>query len=572
MKLIHYPYFKFLNNKIMKKTFSIPIMIGCVALLFSCTDTDVAPETSKNEISSLDPSTKAAEVFDVYVATNGLDTNDGATPTTPVATWARGLQLISSKGGAAGSKTMSVADGTYTTDEFLLLPVNLGKIKGTSYTSTILTGTPRLYNPFPSNQNGNLFLIQAVSSTPTTQTVSLIDFTVNGANRQILGGIYVNNRNDVELHQIYFKDFNFGGLYVANSNTGLVVNCNFFSSGGGNSGYSTGAVILNDVTNWEFSAGSINNVNYGTGYALKCLNEASGEINDITNVSIHGMQINMNPNGSYIDGNGNAIANINLEFTNDDVRLSNLSIYSNTFNGGFLSFGEKSSAAQNGDVNIYSNNFFPGTRSNGEKIAAIESHAHNLKVHDNYAVASSFMFTSNPYADFSASYSGWAVERNVIEVQQAGFDVGALVGLQNQPLVGALISNNTVIYTTTAGSINPPIVLKASAGPSSVTVQNNAISGQAPDPANGVSQRLFWTYVGAGLTDSFCKNNKATHVDTQQTMTGLTGGAANGNTKGHASLGFTNSGVKPDPFYKPTTGSVLIGTAYGGGDVGAITH
>jgi hypothetical protein len=55
-------------------------------------------------------------------------------------------------------------------------------------------------------------------------------------------------------------------------------------------------------------------------------------------------------------------------------------------------------------------------------------------------------------------------------------------------------------------------------------------------------------------------------------MTGLTGGSAHGNTTAHASLGFTSLGAKPDPFYKPATGSVLIGTAYGGGDVGAINH
>jgi hypothetical protein len=463
---------------------------------------------------------------------------------------------------------MSVADGTYTTDQFLSLPVNLGKIKGTSYTSTILTGSSALYNAFQYNINGTFFLMQAVSSTPTTQTLSLIDFTVNGASRQIVGGIYINNRNDVELHQIYFRDFNFGGLLVANSNTGLAVNCNFFSSGGGTSGYSTGAVILNDVTNWEFCAGSINNMTLGTGYAMKCLGEATGEVNDITNVTIHDMQINMNPNGTYQNG---AVPNINLEFTSN-VRLSNLSIYSNTFNGGFLSFSETGPAAENGNVNVYSNRFFPGTLSTGDKVAAIESHAHYLKVHDNYAVASSFMFTSNDYATFPYSYTGWAVERNVIEVQEAGYDAGALVGLQHQPLDNALISNNTVIYTTTAGSINPPIVLKASAGPSSVTVRNTAISGQAPDPTNGVSQRLFWTYGGAGLTNSFSSHNKATHVDTQQTMTGLTGGAAYGNNTGYASLGFTNSGVKPDPFYKPTTGSVLIGTAEDGGDVGAIVH
>jgi hypothetical protein len=123
---------------------------------------------------------------------------------------------------------------------------------------------------------------------------------VDGDDRGILGGIYINNRNGVSLRQIFFWDFNFGGLYVANSNTGLAINCNFFSAGGGNSGYSSGAVILNDVTNWEFSAGSINGMNYGDGYALKCLGETVGEINDITNVSIHGMQINMNPDGSFV--------------------------------------------------------------------------------------------------------------------------------------------------------------------------------------------------------------------------------------------------------------------------------
>ena len=552
----------------MKKTFSIPIMIGCLA--FGCAETDVAP-TSKNEVPFEDQRTTATDIFDVYVATNGDDTHDGASPTTAVKTWAKGLKLIEDKGGAAGSKTMSVAAGTYETTEFLSLPVNLGKIKGAGYETTILTGADALHKPFPSDQNGNFFLIQAVSSTPTSQTVTLEDFGVDGDGRGILGGIYINNRNGVSLRQIYFWNFNFGGLYVANSNTGLAINCNFFSSGGGNTTYSSGAVILNDVTNWEFSAGSINGMNLGDGYALKCLGETSGEINDITNVSIHDMQINMNSNGTYLDSHGNAIANINLEF-HGDTRLSNLSIYNNTFNGGFLSFGETGSATENGDINVYGNRFFPGTRSNGEKIAAIESHAHRLKVHDNYAVASSFMYTSNSYASFPYSYSGWDVERNVIEVQQAGYDAGALVGLHNQPLIGAFISNNTVIYTTTAGSINPMIVLKASAGQSSVTVQNNAISGQAPNPSDGVSQQPFWTFGGAGLTNSFCRNNKATHVNTLQTMTGLTGGAANGNTTNETSLGFTSSGAKPDPFYKPAAGSVLIGTAYGGGDVGAINH
>lgn len=514
----------------------------------------------------------APTTYDIYVRTSGDDGNDGLTPETAVATIAQGLTLLSALGGANGSKTLGIGPGTFTPTTFLQIPTNLGLMEGSGAGVTVITGAPNLYNPFDTQvePRESFFLIQAKSSSPITAEHVFEDFTLNGANRQITGGIFIKDRNDITIKNVDFENFNFGGLWVAETQTGLVENCNYTSCGGTHpsGSYSTGAIITDQLEDYEFSGGSIDNTISGTGYAHKAL-RINSEVNLYTNVSFHDMDIAVHQRGGYIDANGNTIPNINFEF-HSQINIDGLHIYNNVFTNGFLSFGQMGSAVTNGDIEIDHNRFICGTNSN-----TIESHAHNLKVHHNFATARAFMFVSNPASgELNQDYEGWECYNNVVEVTQTGFVQGALMSSKHHQIIGALIEHNTVVYTTTAGAKVSPLFFTSTAGQSSITFRDNAIYGQSP------VDNVLVNYSGSGFTGSTISYNKSTYTVLTTAISGVTNSNnsapyGSGNT---LNLKLTGDKFSTDThtfgtYYQPNTGSVLIDADHTGtGDIGAIEH
>lgn len=498
--------------------------------------------------------------YDIHVRLTGNDAND-CTESAPCRTFNRGFDRAVELG--TPGLTLLAGPGTFVETSFNQVPTNLAKITGSGQGITIVTGATNLYRSF--TQNGSLWLWQMHSE--DTEATEISDLTFDGANRQILGAISQKLRDSVTLKNIEVRNFGFGGIWLSNVSNNSLLDFTITSCGGNsaNGSYSTGALILSHLTNVIIDRGVINNSVQGTGYALKVLRDLSTPSN-FTNVEIANITSTVNSEGGFVDVNGNTIANLNFEFF-DHVN-DNLSIHDCAFIGGTsISFGKQSTGVTPGNTYIYNNVFLPGQRTSGSYISVMECHADNLKVYDNYAACRSFMyiFNGNPGG---SSYTGWEVHHNYVEIIGPGsFGMGALVSPALFPLVDAKIQNNTLVYLNSSGQIKPPIYISATAGQSTILVEDNAIYGQAPVNQN------FFGISGSGLTASISRNNKATHINTLQTVSGLTGGAGQGNETGLNGSGWFNfSGTKPTPYYATPSGSYLRDKGNGNDDVGAYQH
>ena len=507
---------------------------------------------------------------DINVQKTGNDVND-CTTADPCLTLVRGRNRAVELGGT--NKTMFIGAGTYTENSFIMWPTNLSLIEGAGMDVTIITGGGSVQTNPAFTQNSSRFLIQASSSSRITGNHTIKNLTLSGANRTITGGLFINNRDEIVIDNVKFDRFGFTGLWLAQSKTGEMRNFQFISSGGSSSSgsFSTGNFVADKLEEWTFRDGTIDASQQGTGYGFKTLRFNSSSNNTFKNVYFHDIVCTVFPRGGYIDASGNTIANISFEFHgNFQVPVGfGLEIYNCTFNEGFLSFGSsEGTAAQNGTRKVHDNIFLRNLSNSG---SGIESHGHHIEIYNNWFTgafpAGHLMWTTNipsGSGDGVNTYTGWNFHHNVARVGSSSFAMG-VVASKGHRIIDGEIKSNTIIFTTSSGAVKGLFHSQQTSGTgSNFEIYNNALSGQSS------TNNMFSSMSGSGLTNTFVRNNKATHMNTLQVISGVTGGSGNGNTTGHSTLGFQNFGVQPNPFFKPVGSSVLIGTGYPSGDVGAI--
>ena len=497
--------------------------------------------------------------YDVEVSVTGDDSNPG-TLASPVRTAQKAFELAAAKGPGA---TVHFGPGEFVSNTFQAIPTNISLINGSGEGLTYITGGPNLYRSF--TQNSTLWLWQLHA--PGSDPLKISNLTLHGANRQIIGGISQKVRTNVTYENVSFNNFRFGGIWIQQTSDTLLTNCKFTSCGGTSSSgsYSSGAIILAHIDGLVIDGGYVDNSVFGTGYAFKTLRDASTPLT-LKNLEIKNLTSTVHPDGEFIDASGNRISNINFEFF-DNIN-DNVKIHDCTFIGGIsISFGKQGTGATPGNTYVYSNTILPGQRPSGSYISAIEAHIDNLKVYDNYAACRSFIYIFNANSN-AIKHIGWEVYGNYVEIiGPGGFGMGALVSPGNFP-INATIRNNTLVYLNSTGQIKPPIFINNTVGgQSTLLVEDNAIYGQAP-----VNQDFFFI-AGQGLTGSIFRNNKATHVNTLQTRSGMTGGSGQNNETGLNGSGWFNfSGAKPIPYYATPASSYLRNKGFGGDDVGAYQH
>lgn len=493
-----------------------------------------------------------------YVSLGGSNTTGNGSSANP---W-RTIAYAASQVAADAGHTINVAAGTFVESQAIRLPLGVN-LKGAGKTSTIITANAAI----PSNTAGwdssnpdwkliyegsliQLFSPGYSGSNPRygdpanmlnsangNQTLS--GFTLDGNAKTVKAGVWVENRNNVTMHDVDIKNFQQRGAVFGRSdmwwyiplpegkwmNNTKIYNVNFT-----NNGAQLGSETLGNLNIAGLDGADIYNitVNDTVGYGIKFI-----FVGHFRNVKIHDADITVSESDPAW-GEKISIELWNLSYGNEVYNVN-----TNTW----MSF------VNHADVN---DDYLPsGTDAN------------NLKV---YNVIMIDQDGSSGKEAFEAALSGVQIYNNY--VQDKGFGIAIWWGAGSYTLKNFIIRNNifaNVNRTPGFGFGNSSAVFVPDTA-SNIKIYNNIFdrmgNGLQFNSASNVEVRnnVFLNTEGAdveGAGVTAFTNNLKYHTNSQKADFVLNGSSLGaGNIKGLP--GFNNTGSRWDSYYKPASSTSFV--------------
>lgn len=284
------------------------------------------------------PASPSPGIYAYYVATTGEDNPGMGTKANPFKTLAYAATMVP----AAENDTIFLGAGTFEETEPALIPIGVN-VKGAGESKTILssTGVSLAPNINPNDNGFKLWydgsLIQLISPHRTSfrnnssaaiapaggnQTIS--GFTIDGNNKSLKAGVWVENRNDVTMHHVTFKNLGQRGAVFASGNKDFYVYPDFYMSNIKiydctfiNSGKDLADETLGNLNIAQLDGAEIYNItiNDNEGYGIKFIYDGY-----FKNVKIHDCIITLNESDAkwgediaielWNNGPGNEIYNV----------------------------------------------------------------------------------------------------------------------------------------------------------------------------------------------------------------------------------------------------------------------
>ncbi len=487
-----------------------------------------------------------------YVATSGQDAAGRGAPGSPFRTIAYAAKQVP----AGQNNTIYVNAGTYSETEAIVLPVGVN-LEGAGEASVTITAAGPVPAPGIDQSSGDWklwwdgSLIQLVSASykndvalkygsPEEMTAAangnqtLSGFTVDGNNKQIKAGVWVQNRNNVTMHHVTIKNCQQRGAVFGRSdmwwyiplpegkwmtNT-TIYNCTFLNNGAQLGSESLGNLCLAGLDGADIYNLTINdNVGYGIKFIF---------VGHYRNVKIHDCTITVNENDAAW---GEKIS----------IELWNLSYGNEVYN---ITCNTWHSYVNHGDITAYEPT---GTNTD------------NLKI---YGVQMVDQDGSSGKEAIEAALSG--VEIHSCYIQDKGFGIAIWNG-QGQTLKKNFIIRNNIIANVLR---TPAFGFGKSAGvfvpdaAQNVKIYNNVFdrmgNGLNLDGVTGADVRnnVFLNTEGADVENGSSitfNNNLKYHTNAQKNAWTLTGGPALGTGNVIGAPGFQNTGSRWTTYYKPAS-------------------
>ncbi|GCE25148.1 hypothetical protein KDA_06320 [Dictyobacter alpinus] len=513
---------------------------------------------------SFTTSTAPAPGTNYYVAPNGSDSAGDGTANKPWKT----LAYAATKVPAGINNTINLAAGTYNETVAVVLPLGVN-IKGAGENNTIITSNGPIPTPGVDQNAGDWklwydgSLIQLISpgysgtnpkygspdqmvdSANGNQTLS--DFTVDGNNHQIKAGVWVENRNNVTMHHVTFKDFQMRGAVFGRSDMWWYIplpdgkwmynttihDCTFINSGSQQNGESLGNLNIAGLDGANIYNITINDDQGGFGIKFIF-------VGHYRNVKIHDSTIHV----SEFDDTWGEKASIemwNLSYGNDIYNINCntwLSFVNHTQLTAYLPVGNATN-----NLKLHGIKMIDQDGNNGNE--SVEASLSGMEIYDNY-------FQDKGYGIAIWHGGGYDLKNFIVRnnifanVKRApGFGFGQSSGVfVPDPTSNIKIYNN---------------------------VFDNMGNGLTLDNANGVDVKnnVFLNTLGAdveGGSNVTFMNNLKYHTDPQKAGWNLTGGPTLGSGNLLGNPGFKNTGNRWDTYYQPASSSSLVVDA--GVDVG----
>lgn len=424
----------------------------------------------------------AATTF--YVSTSGSDQpTNGSSMENSWLTLSYAISQIAADQG----NTIQIAAGTYEFATTLNVPTGINII-GAGADLTVFKAATAFEFP----QDGYNFehvLIQMAGGDNTTNQI-ISDFRIDGNNKRLWGGIYVRDRNLVEIKNVKLIGTYYTGIWFWGVNNCLIHDAYFENCAWGNNSYQSGCINLGNVQNSDFYNLTIREGLTGSpstyGYGMKCIGPSSGE-NFLTNVRLFNSDIDVNDVGKW---NGGLAPNMAAEW--HKIKLLNCEIYNN-FIADNLSLVNDMPARYNQpnevSVRVHDNRF---VLTGGY---AIELTQKNCEIDHNFFNGQPYPITT--WDKVNTSSSGWKIHHNVFmnnlyqlvraeygmsgidfynnSVYNDGTNLDQIVLMVHNDCANINITNNAFYYS---GLRIPKLVdVSNNATTSSVTASNNCMFG-----------------------------------------------------------------------------------------------
>ena len=504
------------------------VMYFAVALIFfQCQDPDlVAPRQIVVEELVAGTTYQTGAVY--YVSTTGNDANNG-TSSSP---W-RTLKYAVSRVAANSGATIKLAAGTYVENGRIDLPPGVN-IEGAGREQTILKAASSLYyNPTNPQYAADKFLINLNSASFTTGRQVLKNFTIDGDGKRLHGGIYVRYRNNVNIENVKIQYTNFTAIWLWDTKDSALsyvwtLNCSWASSG-----WQSGAINIGNLERVEFAN---LDVNEGIGYGVKAIGP-SGYNNSFKQFIVRDSRFSVHPQGTW---NGGSAPNIAFEMILST--FSGCQIYNSYFDN-TLSLVNPNGPAATGTtgLRIYNNTFDLDTRAHGQGYG-IELSIHDVEIDHNY-----FFKGTQAIANWDNPVRNWNIHHNIFYGIQSGYPADILRS-QRSGLQNVKFYNNTIELTNNK-TVN--IVGVYGGTSNNVDIKNNLIINSCTSYSYYPSQ-LVRQEGGAGINGLQVGSNLLKNMTTG----GIVGNLLN-NLLG-IDPKIACSGVRPTPYYIPSSGSPLI--------------
>lgn len=504
------------------------LMFFVVALIFfQCQDTElVAPQQDVTPEELV-----AGSIYQTgttyYVSTTGNDANNGSS----ASPW-RTLKYAVGRVAPGAGHTIKLAAGTYVENGRIDVPAGVN-IDGAGKDKTILKiASAYYYNPTSPQYATDKFLLSLSSGSFTAGRQVLKNFTIDGDGKKLHGGIYVHYRTDVVVEEVKVQYTNFTGIWLWDMKDGglknvYTVNCSWASSG-----WQSGAINVGNLERVEFNGV---NIDESIGYGIKAIGPSG--FNNFKQFSIHDSRVSVNPMGTW---NGGSAPNIAIELWQSS--LVGCQIYNNYIDN-TLSLVNSNGPAATGvqSVRVYNNTFDMDTRSKGAGYA-IELSIHDAEIDHNYIIKG-----QQGIANWDNAMSNWNIHHNIFYGIQGTYP-GECVRSQRSGLHNVKFYNNTIEFT---GNKTANVVGVYGGSSNNVDVKNNLIINSNTG-YNYYPNQLVHYENGATISGLQVASNLLNNL----TTSGVVGSILN-NLLGNDPK-IQKTGVRPTPYYVPSSGSPLI--------------
>lgn len=468
------------------------------------------------------------------VSTIGNDVTGNGSVDNP---W-RTLKYAATKVPAGQGHSIHLSEGSFEENGQINIPQGVS-VEGSGVDKTIIKAAASFYyHPVSPGYTPEKFLINLSSATAVNGNQSLRNFTIDGDNKQVHGGIYVKGRNNVVVENIDILRTNFCGIWLWEVKVSTVKGVKLINCAWGSTGWASGALMLAYLDNVEVDSLTVDEYD---GYGIKTLGSGA---NKVKKLKIHDSRISVNPEGKW--NNGSA-PNIAIELW--DVALEGCEIYNCYVDNHISLVSSQGAPALMRSIRVYNNVIDLLTRAKGHGYG-IELSMSNVEIDHNYIAGGMYGI-----AHWSpAIISNWQIHHNTF-YGLSSFYPGDIIRAQVSGIHNVKLFNNTIEFT---GTRTIHFIGLHGGKSDHVEVKNNLIINSNTGYSYGANQLVFMEN-GATISDLKVTNN----LLDKMSLGKVTGGVYENNILESAQI--KKSGDRPSPYYLPAEGSSLT---EGGIDVG----
>lgn len=500
---------------------------------------------------------------DRYIATTGTDTGNCSNSASPC------LTFVYTMTQAVSGDLVQAAAGTYVENNYISVPTNVD-IRGAGIDLTIVRGASGLWDDFDDfDYEWDKSLFQYVSGSETQGDQYIKDLTIDGQgtayndgtgpthstllnDRGMYGGVYIRYRNDVTVDGIKVRKCFFDAVMVFNTRDSKILNSTFIDNAYGQSAFASGNVMWGGDYNSNLEISGCT-VNEGFGNGMKAF--AGQPSQGTVTFNVYGNNISVTPTGQWAGGGAP-----NIAFENWGVEMANCELHDNYLDANISLVNNDQDDDGVPTIRVYNNEMDMITRAAGDGYP-LELSVSYAEVDHNYFIggenASISNYQSAIYPTLATKYTDWEIHHNVFIAPQAT-NPSFIVRMESEGSDNVYFYNNVVDIDNITGdgqsnhrAVGVIALVANSSSATNIQVKNNVIWSKSGGTESPFSNRIFYLGTGASVSSSNVEYNQ---------VNGLAVGSVSGVTysnNGTATPGFTATGIKPLPYYKPTTSGNL---------------